>query len=41
MVILIPLFVFVYKNAYRKVLIGTFIVVGIIGSLIPTFVMTL
>ena len=41
MVILIPLFVLVYKNAYRNVLIGALFVVGICGSLIPTFVLTL
>ena len=41
MIVLIPLFVLIYKNAYRNVLIGAFIVVGIVGSLIPTFAMTL
>lgn len=37
MIVLVPLFVFVYKNAYRKVLISTFIFVAVFGSFIPTF----
>jgi len=41
MVVLIPLFVIVYTNTFRKVLIGSFVVVGIVGSFIPTFYVTM
>jgi hypothetical protein len=41
MVILIPLFVIVYQNAYRKVLIGTFFVVGVLCSFVPTVIITI
>lgn len=41
MVVLIPLFVIIYRNAYRRFLIGSFVVVGIFGSLIPNIIMTL
>ncbi|CDW80987.1 UNKNOWN [Stylonychia lemnae] len=40
LIVLIPMFVVIYKHAFRKVLIGSFIFVAIFGSLIPTIVMT-
>ena len=39
--ILIPFFVFVYRHAYRKILLTTFLLVGVCGSLIPVVYMTI
>lgn len=38
--VFIPLFIYIYRKAYRKVLIASFLIITIAGSLIPTFVMT-
>lgn len=40
-IILIPLLGFVYKNYYRRALAIVFLVIGVAGSLIPVFYMTI
>eukprot|EP00347_Sterkiella_histriomuscorum_P003458 403364220 len=39
--VFIPLFVFIYQKAYRKVLISSFVIIAVCGSLIPNFWMTM
>ena len=40
-IILIPLFGFVYKNYGRRILYALFIIVGVFGSLVPVFYLTI
>lgn len=40
-VIIIPIFIFVYKHAFRRVLYAAFLIIGIGASIIPVIYMTL